>query len=467
MSNPQQPTMVKKVIRTITRPRLSARRPKAGKVVVKTTTRPRPKASRAVARIPRPMSVAGSHPKVVEAAAKYVAGLCNGVAIPDCNLPVDGKPFPFRELTAKWRVYLQAGTTGQSWMIFNPDLMWCNTGLRYNNTYNSSAFLAPMYLSLDGTLGPTQAVGASNSVGTIDNSSNQYAGDVKFVGGSLTFSNYANVETTGGLLFHFHNPQGRSLLTSQVDPTAGTVNIFGTTNGAGVIAAQDMTSISTVGTQPLKIVILPHNTEFETMTTDVTLLTANPVAADVASSQVALENYVPCSFGEVAHRGWTQAIAYLPTATYSSGAATNVVVDFTMHYHLNVAPSNGTAANVLWANPAGTAVTQTTRVDPRVNAAVSSAISSLKLARSQDSSVGIQQVGAPHPPSVIQSIMSTVGDIFSPIAQIAGTFLGSRATGLVGGLASMLTSGMSRYQAPAAMEYRAPSQRRITNSEYV
>jgi hypothetical protein len=306
--------------------------------------------------------------------------------------------------------------------------MWNNWGLTYNNSFAvdgsapSTAHQPPIYNAQTSTYQLQDTYGIT-SVSTVDASSTDYSGFVRFLGAEVTFMNTATVLNTGGQLYYTHNPEGRSLLGNQfhIDGTNPQVlNIYGATI-ATVNAATDVTAFCSVGTDPIHFCILPHTTEFEEVTTDVTL-SFNSTAAGtgaVANEADRLLEYVPDQTAEKCHKGWNYAMCYVPAQSISSGQPAQCVIDIEAHYHLDVDPCNTAPASVIWGSPVGVSLSTTTKPDPVAQAAVSAALAAAKLMNSRSDANAIRPVSAPTPSSVSTGIMNAVSGVSPTIAQIA------------------------------------------------
>jgi hypothetical protein len=363
-----------------------------------------------------------------KAAANYIMGMCQGRIMPDASLPcTDCRPF--RELVAHWRIVPVVDGNNEVVIMFNPHFMWCNTGVNYNNSTTSVTAVPPVGIcnTTNTYITPTSTSGIS-SVGTIDNSSTQYSGDIRFLGAEVTFQNTSTVVNAGGQLYFVHNPEARSLLWTNADTTAGTMAIRGETGTNTLLAATDITAFHNVGVEPIHWCVLPHSAEFESLTTNCSLNTANPVAANIAAAQALISPYVPDQLGERAHAGWTQLIAYFPAQSISSGSSAQCIIDITAHYHLDVAPQTNSTGNI-WGQPAGVQLTSSSVADPAASSAVSTAIALAQKARSQMVDTVMTAASERKPDNFGQAIVDGLMSIASPVASLVGSFFGTKVPG--------------------------------------
>lgn len=179
-------------------------RARVRRTVVRTVIR-KPKRSRPRrSTIPRGMYTPGQ-----TAAANYIAGLCAGRIMPDPALPCTDC-VPFREAIVKWRITPNVDASGKVGVLLNKHLLWCNSGVKFSTSTTGTGFQSPLGIFNTGsTTVPNSTTGIS-SVSTIDNSSTQYSGRMRFLGAEVTFQNTSTVLNTGGQLFFVHNPEERS-----------------------------------------------------------------------------------------------------------------------------------------------------------------------------------------------------------------------------------------------------------------
>jgi hypothetical protein len=394
------------------------------KKTIRKTRKPTPKRGRLI--IPRGRFLSST---TVQAAAQFIRGICQNRILPSADLPcTDSRPF--RETIVHWRCVPIIDLSGKATIVFNPHQMWNNWGLTYNSSFavdgssTATAHQPPVY-NAQTTTYQLQDTNGITSVSAVDASSTDYSGFVRFLGAEVTFMNTATVLNTGGQLYYTHNPEGRSLLGTQYyNPasTTQTLNILGATI-ATVNAATDVTAFCPVGTSPIHFCILPHTTEFESVTTDVSLSAQGgqygTAAAGIETSRVM--DYVPDQTGEKCHRGWNYAMSYQPAQSITPGQPAQCVIDIEAHYHLDVDPCATTASTVIWGSPVGTSLTRSTKPDPVSQAAVSAALAAAKLLNSRSDANALRPVTAPTPPSVTTGIMNAVAGVSPQIAQIATT----------------------------------------------
>lgn len=321
-----------------------------------------------------------------------------------------------------------------------------------NNQPSTSQFVPNIWQAKPGTIDPqltggdNHIVPIGNSVGAVDNSSVQYAGDVRFLGGECVFTNVATVFNTGGQLHYVHNPENNSFLHTFYNSTAGTLTPQGVSTASTVIAATDSTAFKPVGTEPLHFAILPHTTNFEEMETDYTMTGSVVNAGDAAAAQVAVDPIIPCEVGESRHNGWTQALVYIPAQTIAGGNGAQCIIDFTMHYHLNV-KQDGSA----WTQTAGVQNTTFTSVDPQAAAAMQAGLAITKIERQKDNNLAIREAGEKPPEGFLQQFADGVAKVWRPALQLAAPVIESLLapeTRLMGGISRLLTD---RPRYPALM----------------
>lgn len=430
--------------------------PRANPVSRKRKRTPRPGMSRAVK--PR-LAISKPRPQKAltlsvgqRAAANYIMGLCKGKIIPSDNLPCSD-PTPFRPLVVRYRVAPFVNANGGVNLVFNPHFMWCTNGLNFISNYTTGTVSNVLPIYLGSTAGAAGDFNFNSSVGITQNgaivnssgafSGTQYSGGVRFCGAEINFQSTSTTLNTGGVLYYCHNPQNRSLISSQANLGTGVITLD-SPSFTDVVTAMDSTAWHNVSTDPVHICVLPHSTEYEVISTDaildITGVGAGAVSAS-AAQLAALEEYVPCSNAERTHKGWNHSIIYIPAQTLAPGAAAQCIFEIVCHYHVNVDICTTGAIGTGWGSTASTMLTSSSVADPVGKAAIETALVTIKKNRAVASST-IQVRDDPPPPSLASEILQGVASVAKPIADVVSNLLGkTNPIGMLAqGISSLFTS---------------------------
>jgi hypothetical protein len=420
-------------------------------------------------------------PRPTAKAARWCAALLKGDIESDVDTPCANSR-AFREIKATWVIRPKMCADGQrAIVVFNKHLMWADAykavsavqdtqDIILNTSGGAASYiqLTPVYSPTASSFAPAFSVDANNQpVGFVQNAGSgekiiavsdtnavglrATSGDVRFLGGKVTFRQFETALNTGGQLLHVHNPQGLSLIAKYFDAPSNasytqhgaTLQFYGLPPGA-VENLRSVTSLSTVTQEPISTVILPHTTEFEKLaagadTPSTTRTNAQGAVVNVALDEKWMDGFDQVfsdTVGDVNHFGFNEAFIYKPASSKSAGADANCELVFEMHYHVNV----GSTANTGFGQTASTQLLNAGVSDARSAAAMQTTIDSIKMARVDDPSTsftgpsGMNKSMASQAPSILERIARAAPDIAQEVSDLLPPTL-------MGGVPKMLLSG--------------------------
>ncbi len=403
-------------------------------------------------RVPRSLRMSGTpHGH----AAQLCANVLRGRSYTSTEVPC-ANARPFLEVSVVWTARPTMSADGTyAGVVFNPHAMFTDyveslsyfdaTGGADGSASSTMRIPSAYQLTANGTMQPVWSTGADGqNTGTptgiisverhIPNGSlvtTSLAGDVRFVGGEITFKSFETWQNTGGQLYYVHNPKGCSLLGHAL--YGGAVNVsrsyIGVTGAStsNVLSCPYVTAMVPVTQAPVCASVIPHTTEFETLNTGCgepgiySGLASGPSLV-VSTTMEQLDKFIPDNVETVCHYGWNQAIVYQPATTKAAGVSANCEIQFTMHYHVNVVQQSSTNTGG-WSVPYQQQTLNSGISNARAASAIQATYDAVKQARVATPTATFRTSAQPdslasHLPSILGKVARAAPDIAEEIARL-------------------------------------------------